>query len=224
MRSMTVHAGALHMHTVPVGRQCGNSSPPQGWPMGQCCWVPRASMAVLLAAASLTPWVGSPGGIVDKLTAGWRGPVGWPFECPLKTRLIWMPQQIAETGGSRQMPQGPLLGQGDLGMTVLSDEGQYPSGNASGEIAMMLGANQMWALSDNNWRCAAFNLSVVTQIAATHFGGSLTNDEAVCGAASVTTMMPTAQQSASTFPPAPAGWAGCLAAHLSFRAWWPSVG
>jgi hypothetical protein len=127
----------------------------------------RAALPILLAA--VTPATPT-GHIADKFTAQWRGPIGWPFECPLKTRLIWMPLQIAETGGSRQMPQGPLLGQGDLGMTILSDEGQYPSGGASGEIAMMLGANQMWALSDNDWskchyddaHCAAVGLNFST--------------------------------------------------------------
>ena len=90
-------------------------------------------------------------GPVDAYTSRWRGPIGWPFETPMEVRTIWVPQWAAEVGGYRQLPQGPLLGQGDLGMTVLTDEGQWPSGAASGNVSMMLGANQLWAISDNDW-------------------------------------------------------------------------
>ena len=72
-------------------------------------------------------------GPVDAYTSRWRGPIGWPFETPMEVRTIWVPQWVAEVGGYRQLPQGPLLGQGDLGMTVLTDEGQWPSGAASGK-------------------------------------------------------------------------------------------
>ena len=86
-------------------------------------------LAVLLGTATVAI---APGDYVDSWTARWEGPIGWPFECPLKTRLIWMNMLLATTGGARQMPQGPLLGQGDLGMTLLTDEGAWPSGSASG--------------------------------------------------------------------------------------------
>ena len=130
------------------------------------CWR-RTFHALVLACLLPSESRAADGKIVDKFTALYEGPIGWPFECPLKTRLIWEQPLIAEQSGSRQMPQGPLLGQGDLGMTVLTDEGPYPSGPASGEIALMLGANQMWALSDNDWsqchydeaHCAAVGLN-----------------------------------------------------------------
>jgi hypothetical protein len=62
-------------------------------------------LLLLLTCAAVA--VVAPGDFVDSWTARWQGPIGWPFECPLKTRLIWM-DMLQATMGARQMPQGPV--------------------------------------------------------------------------------------------------------------------
>ena len=107
-------------------------------------------------------------GPVDAWTARWHGAVGEPFEVPWSTRLLWKKQgcplscHLDWNDGAQMMPRGPVLGQGDLGMTVISEQlppcsptpcapVPSPGSPASGVISLHLGANQLWAVSDNDW-------------------------------------------------------------------------
>ena len=111
-------------------------------------------------------------GPIDAWTARWNGAVGEPFETPWSTRKLWREQgcplscHLDWNDGFTLMPRGPLLGQGDLGMTVISEQlpecspapgtqwcapMPVPGSPGSGNISLQLGSNQLWAISDNDW-------------------------------------------------------------------------
>jgi hypothetical protein len=113
-------------------------------------------------------------GPVDAWTARWHGAVGEPFEVPWSTRLLWKKQgcplscHLDWNDGAQMMARGPVLGQGDLGMTVISEQlppcsptpcapVPSPGSPASGVISLQLGANQLWAISDNDWSKCHFD-------------------------------------------------------------------
>lgn len=122
------------------------------------------------AAAAQPPPPSRSSGPVDAWTARWHGAVGEPFETPWSTRQLWKQQgcplgcHVDWNDGSQMMPRGPLLGQGDLGMTVISEQlppcspapcaptpHAHPDAPGTGNISLHLGANQLWAISDNDW-------------------------------------------------------------------------
>ena len=71
-------------------------------------------------------------------------------------------QHVDWNDGSTLMPRGPLLGQGDFGMTALSEQlpncspdpcapRPTPGSPGAGNISLQLGSNQLWAISDMDW-------------------------------------------------------------------------
>ena len=112
-----------------------------------------------------------PSGPISAWTARWTGAVGEPFHTPWSTRQLWKKQgcplscHVDWNDGSSMIPRGPLLGQGDLGMTALSEQlpacapdpcgpKPTPGSPGTGNISLQLGANQLWAISDKDWsRC-----------------------------------------------------------------------
>ena len=107
-------------------------------------------------------------GPISAWTAQWQGAVGEPFEVPWFTRQLWKKQgcpmacHVDWNDGSTVMPRGPLLGQGDFGMTALSEQlpqcspdpcapRPTPGSPATGNISLQLGSNQLWAISDKDW-------------------------------------------------------------------------
>ena len=116
-------------------------------------------------------------GPVDAWTARWHGAVGEPYSVPWFTRLLWKEQgcplscHLDWNDGSTLMPRGPLLGQGDMGMTIISEQlpecspapcapMPVPGSPSSGNISMQLGSNQLWAVSDNDYSTCHYTEAV----------------------------------------------------------------
>ena len=123
---------------------------------------------LLASTAAIGRVDGDFSGPISAWTAQWQGAVGEPFEVPWFTRQLWRKQgcplscHVDWNDGSTLMPRGPLLGQGDFGMTALSEKlppcspepcapRPTPGSPGSGNISLQLGSNQLWAISDKDW-------------------------------------------------------------------------
>ena len=144
---------------------------------------PRLLLRLLLGAGSCAvrsaPTPPPPSGPAGPWTARWHGAVGEPFETPWSTRLLWRQQGCPESchvdwnDGSTMIPRGPLLGNGDLGMTVISEQlppcspapcapTPTPNSPGSGNISLRLGSNQLWAMTDKDWSECHYDAATCT--------------------------------------------------------------
>ena len=138
-----------------------------------------AGSCAVHSAPTATPPPPPPSGPAGPWTARWHGAVGEPFETPWSTRLLWRQQGCPDSchvdwnDGSTMIPRGPLLGQGDFGMTVISEQlppcspapcapTPTPNSPGSGNISLRLGSNQLWAMTDKDWSQCHYDAATCT--------------------------------------------------------------